>query len=70
MRVDPMNSFVSKRPNPPNRPVLPRTARGRLGQQLRALFSDVERDPIPVEQLDLLLELSRRERERRNAASV
>jgi len=50
--------------------VLPRTARGRLGQQLRALFSDVERDPIPAEQLDLLLEMRRRERERRNAASV
>lgn len=52
-----------------DRPALPRAARGRLGQQLRALFSEA-RDPIPTEQLDLLLELRRRERERRNAASA
>jgi hypothetical protein len=45
---------------------LDQTVCGRIGAQLRAIYADkVEREPIPNDQVELLLALRRNERERR-----
>jgi hypothetical protein len=47
-------------------PVVPRmdpAARGKIGAELRAVYDDVGREPLPNEHVDLLLALRRKERE-------
>jgi hypothetical protein len=38
-------------------------ARGKIGAELRAVYEDVGREPLPNEHVDLLLALRRKERE-------
>ena len=42
----------------------------RLGRRLRAVYRDVTREPVPLEQIELLLALRRAERERRYSGPV
>ena len=38
-------------------PTLDRTAQGRIGRELRAMYADLERQPIPQRVLDLMSKL-------------
>jgi hypothetical protein len=44
-------------------PTLGRDTRQHLGRQLQAVFGDVEGEPLPIDQIDLLLALRRKERD-------
>jgi hypothetical protein len=41
-------------------PTVDRSARNRIGAQLRAMYSDLERQPLPQRLLDLMRQLDER----------
>ncbi len=53
------------RPEPTRQPRLDRPSRARIGVLLRAVHLPPETSPLPDEQVDLVLALRRKERERR-----
>jgi hypothetical protein len=56
--------MMSQPPNNCRDPRLNATIQGRLGRRLRAVYRGFTREPVPLEQIELLLALRRAERER------